>query len=62
MDSIHLNQSQIDEFKRIWLQEFGEEISDAEAIKHGTKLIELIKAIYKSPTNDHNAEKKTSQS
>ncbi len=45
---IKLNRKQIDEFKRIWKEKFGEEISDDFAIEHGTKMIELIRMLLES--------------
>lgn len=42
-----LSKESIKEFKRIYKQKFGEEISDQDAYKQGTKLVNLIKIIYK---------------
>lgn len=36
---------QLDEFKTIWKKEFGEEISDSEALKQSTKMVTLVKTI-----------------
>ena len=49
---MQLSQEAIDEFKQIWLEEFGEEISDTEAKVEGTLLINLFKIIYRdTPKN-----------
>lgn len=42
-----LSQKDIEEYKRIYKEEFGEEISDQEALAQGTSLINLMKIIYR---------------
>jgi hypothetical protein len=37
----------LQEFKRIWLEEFGEEISDEKATELGINLLTLFDAIYR---------------
>ena len=44
---MHISQGQLDEFKEIFWQEFGVEISDKEAQKKATNLISLMKALLK---------------
>lgn len=41
-----LDQEAIDEFKKIYLHEYGIELTDAEAIDYGLRLINLIKVVY----------------
>ena len=40
-------EEQIQEFQKIYEEEFGESISKAEAIRQGTQLVNLIKIIIK---------------
>ena len=40
-----LSKQAIKEYKEIYKKEYGEELSDEEAIKQGTNLIELVKLI-----------------
>jgi len=42
----------LDSFKQIYKEEFGEEISDAEARRVATKLVNLVKIIYKPYSKD----------
>lgn len=42
-----LNQKDLDEFKKIWLDEFCEEIDDDMAEKEGQRLINLFYMIYR---------------
>lgn len=42
-----LKKQQIEEFRKLYKSRFGVEISKEEAYERGTKLITLIKAIYK---------------
>lgn len=41
-----LNQKDLDEFKEIWLAEFGEEIGDDVAEEQGQRLLNLFAMIY----------------
>lgn len=36
-----------EEFKKIWREEFGEDISNEEATKHGINLLTLFNVIYR---------------
>lgn len=42
-----LSKDAIEEFKAIYKKEFGEDISDEEALEKGTELINLFKVIYR---------------
>lgn len=44
---IILSQEAIEEFKQIWKKEFREEINNEKANEEGSRLIRLIKAVYK---------------
>lgn len=44
---MHISQEQLDEFKKIFRQEFGIEISDKEAEVKAANLITLMKVILK---------------
>lgn len=43
-----LSKEDIAKFKKIWKKEFGKEISDQESYERGTKLINLVKIVYKT--------------
>lgn len=45
-----LSKEAIEEFKEIYKKEFGEEISDQEALEKATKLLRLIEIVYKPMT------------
>lgn len=38
---------QLQEFKRLYKEHFGKDISDADALESATKLTDLVKAVYK---------------
>lgn len=42
-----LTKEQIEKYKAIYKEEFGEEISDEKAIEQGGALVQLMKTIYK---------------
>ena len=42
-----ISKEALDEFKMIWKKEFGTDISDEEALKRATNLLNLFKAVYK---------------
>ena len=42
-----ISETALQEFKRLWLEEFGEEISDEKAMEVGTKLLSLFDHIYR---------------
>lgn len=44
---MQLSQKAIDDFKRIYLEEFKVRLTDEEANKKGVELLEFIKLIYK---------------
>ena len=43
---MHLSQRAIDEFKKIYEEEYGEEISDAEARDMGTRLLRIFMVMF----------------
>ena len=45
-----ISKEALEEFKRIWKKEFGTEISDSDALESATKLLNLMKIIYKPMT------------
>jgi hypothetical protein len=45
-----LSKEAIDEFKQIYKEKFGKDIGDAEALESATKLINLMRIIYKPMT------------
>lgn len=53
--SIKLSQKAIEEFRQIWKQEFGEEISCEYAEMRGKELVHLFKVIYR-PLPDHHSD------
>ena len=54
-----LSKRAIDEYKEIYLKKFGKKITDAEALEQGTKLINMMKVIYKPiPKKDYKNIKK----
>ncbi|MDC0977641.1 hypothetical protein OAR19_00115 [bacterium] len=44
---MQLSKDQIKQFQSLWLNHFGERISEAKAIEQGLSLINLVKAVYK---------------
>jgi len=42
-----LSKKALDEFKIIWREQFGEEISDEKAMESATKLLTLMDAVYR---------------
>jgi hypothetical protein len=49
---MQLSKEEIDEFKRIYKAEFGEEISDQEAMKKETRLVNLLRVICRTGPPD----------
>jgi len=48
------SQEAIEEFKKIYKKEFGEELSDQDATERATKLLNLMEAIYRPiPKRDY---------
>lgn len=45
-----LSNKQVEQFKNLFKDSFGEELSDTEALEKGTKLIRLFQIIYKPMT------------
>ena len=43
----------IEEYKQAYMKEYGEEISDAEALKQATNLLSLFRIIYKPIPDDN---------
>ncbi|HEY4505807.1 MAG TPA: hypothetical protein VJG67_03910 [Candidatus Paceibacterota bacterium] len=42
-----LSKKALEDFKKIWREQFGEDISDEKATEQGIKLLTLFRAIYK---------------
>lgn len=42
-----LSNAALEEFKKIWREEFGEEISDDQAVEIGAKLVNVFDCIYR---------------
>ena len=42
-----ISETALQEFKKLWLEEFGEEISDEQAMEVGSKLLSLFDHIYR---------------
>jgi predicted nucleic acid-binding protein len=53
-----LSKEAVEEFKKIYLQEFGEKISDAEAQEMGESLISFFKIIYHPIPKDNKQDPK----
>lgn len=47
-----LTDEQIEKYRELYKKHFGKEISKAEALEQGTKLINLIEAVYKPMTKE----------
>ena len=47
---MHLSDDDLDEFRRIYKNEFGEDITREEAREKGSSLLRLVKAVYKPIT------------
>lgn len=42
-----LSKQALDDFKKVWKKEYGQDISDQKALEEGTALITLMKAVYR---------------
>lgn len=42
-----ISQEALNDFKKIWREQFNEDVSDAEAMEQATKLLTLMNAIYR---------------
>ena len=42
-----ISEKALEEFKRIWREQFNEEVSDEKAIESATKLLTLMNAVYR---------------
>ena len=51
-----LSEEAIKEFKKIYYQEYGKQISDEEAQEKGQNLLSLFKIIYRAIPEDENKE------
>lgn len=47
-----ISKEQLEKYKDIYRKRFGEDISDQEALEQATKLLNLIKIIYKPMTKE----------
>lgn len=52
-----LSREAIEEFKKIYQEEFGKAISDAEAIEAGLRVLRLFQVIYRPIPLDHQKDK-----
>lgn len=43
---MQLDEEAIEEFKKLYLQEYGIKLTKQEAVEYGNRLIQLIKAVY----------------
>lgn len=51
-EGMRLSSKAIQEFKEIWKDEFGEELSDAKAEEHGLRLLRFFKIITQPPPQE----------
>jgi len=47
-----ISEERLEEFKRIYKKEFGEDLSDQDALEKATKLLRLVEIIYKPMTQE----------
>lgn len=47
-----ISKESLEKFKELYKKHFGKEISDQEALESATKLLTLVKAIYKPMTQE----------
>lgn len=47
-----ISNERLEEFKRIYRKEFGRDISDQDALESATKLLNLLKIVYKPMTKE----------
>lgn len=47
-----ISNEQLREFKRLYKEHFGKDISDADALESATKLIDLVRTVYKPMTKN----------
>ena len=45
-----ISEERLEEFKKIYKKEFGEDLSDQIALERATKLLNLFRAVYQSTT------------
>ena len=50
-----ISKEQLAEYKHIYKKEFGEDLSDQEALEQGTRLVNLFKALMKEPITKEKA-------
>lgn len=43
---MRLDEEAIEEFKELYLKEYGEKLSDQQALIYGTQLIRMVRAVY----------------
>lgn len=55
-----LSDKALKEFKKIWKEQFGEDISDEKAAKEGINLLTLLNAIYRPIKKEWAVKPKTS--
>lgn len=47
-----ISKERLEEFKRIYRKEFGKDISDQDALESATKLLNLLRVVYKPMTKE----------
>lgn len=47
-----ISKEQLEEFKSIYRKEFGKDISDQDALESATKLLNLLRLVYKPMTKE----------
>ncbi len=47
-----ISKESLEEFKRIYRKEFGKDISDQDALESATKLLNLLRVVYKPMTKE----------
>ena len=47
-----ISKEQLQDFKRLYKEHFGKDISDADALESATKLIDMLRVVYKPMTKE----------
>lgn len=57
--NMSLNDNAINEFKKLYLQEYKISLTDQQSIEYGTRLVRLVKAVYENdlPLPEKNIDK-----
>jgi hypothetical protein len=57
---MHISKKDLKEFKDLYKREFGKDLSDADSLEKATKLLMLVKAVYKPIAKNKNNSSKVS--